>query len=83
MTFTKQHVAENAELYRVAKDALVYVGWKPDPEPRNWPGLARLAVVKVADTFPNVTYSRMRHQVMRVVMYYRGKPGEWGVVRDE
>lgn len=78
MTFTKAHVEQNAELYRVAKDALKYVGWKPDPEPRNWPDLAVNATYLVLRDFPDVEFRRARHQVMKVVMHYRGVPGEWG-----
>lgn len=78
MTFTKAHVAENAELYRVAIDALAYVGWKPEPEPRNWPVYVSLAVAEVCNGFHDIPHTRIRHQVMRVVMHYRGVPGEWG-----
>lgn len=78
MTYTKQHADENRELRRIAKDALEYVGWKPDPEPREWRTLASLAQAELANGFPEIPASRIRHQVLRVMAEYRGyRKGEW------
>lgn len=78
MTYTKQHAAENKELYRVAIDALHEVGWKPEPEPRNWQVLASLATAEVCNCFHEIPHTRISHQVLRVMAEYRGyKKAEW------
>lgn len=78
MTYTKSHVTQNAAMRAAALPALREVGWQPDPEPRNWSQLAHYAatIVVRGNDDPRI-YRRARHQVIAVMMEYRGKPAEW------
>jgi len=76
---TKTQAAQNKAMYAAAIPALREVGWTPVNEPRNWSDLAENATYLVLREFPaEVTFQRARHQVISVMMEYRGKRGEWG-----
>jgi hypothetical protein len=76
---TKAQAEQNKAMYTAAISALREVGWMPEPEPRNWMVLAENATYLVLRQFPpNVTFDRARHQVLKVMVGYRGyKQAEW------
>jgi len=77
VSYTKLHAAQNVSIRAVALPALHEVGWQPEPEPRNWSALAENATYLVLREFPDVSFQRVRHQVIAVMMEYRGKSGAW------
>lgn len=77
MSYTAHHAEQNRQMRSAAIPALREVGWMPEPEPRNWTALAINATYIVLRDFPDVDFKRARHQVIAVMMDYRGRPGEW------
>ena len=76
--YTQQQADENKAIKAAAAAALQKVGWTPDPEPDNWQGLTRLAVIVLAEQFPAVPEKRIKRQVLSTMAEYRGyKKDQW------
>lgn len=70
MAYTKQMADENRAIFEAAKTELEHICYDPDNEPS---GIVLAMVAALKHQFPNITPSRLRHQINRVLMKKRGE----------